>query len=121
MTAPVLETKSESINMTAPVTATIEGEYHTITFGMPKSYTLETLPTPNDSRVEIVTIPEKKMAVLRFSWFRNSERIQSKKQELIDLLKNDGIATIGEPQYAGYNGPWTPPWMNRHEVLVEVK
>jgi effector-binding domain-containing protein len=123
MTAPVVEKKStsESIAMTAPVIATIEGESHTIAFGMPKSYTLETLPTPNDSRIQIVTIPEKKMAVIRFSWYRTDARVQSKKQELLDVLKKDQVIVVGEPQYAGYNAPWTPPWMTRNEVLVEIK
>lgn len=115
------ELGSEPIAMTAPVMATIEGESHTIAFGMPKSYTLETLPTPNDSRVEIVTIPEKKMAVIRFSWFRTDARVQSKKQELLNVLKKENVTVIGEPQYAGYNGPGTPPWMTRNEVLVEIK
>lgn len=114
-------TKKESIAMTAPVMATIEGESHTIAFGMPKSYTLETLPVPNDSRIEIVTIPEKKMAVIRFLWFRTDTRVQSKKQELLDVLKKENVAVIGEPQYAGYNAPWTPPWMIRNEVLVEIE
>lgn len=130
MTTPVIEQKtaltkpksvSQSIAMTAPVIATIEGESHTIAFGMPKSYTLDTFPTPNDSRVEIVTIPEKKMAVIRFSWYRTDARVQSKKQELLDVLKKDNVAVVGEPQYAGYNAPWTPPWMTRNEVLVEIK
>lgn len=122
MTAPVMEKKSsESIAMTAPVMANIEGESHTIAFGMPKSYTLETLPTPTDSRVKLVTIPEKKMAVIRFSWIRTDARVQSKKQELIEVLKKDGVSTVGEPQYAGYNAPWTPPWMTRNEVLLEVR
>jgi effector-binding domain-containing protein len=123
MTAPVVEKKStsESIAMTAPVMATVEGESHTIAFGMPKSYTLETLPVPNDSRVEIVTIPEKKMAAIRFSWFRTDARVQSKKQELLDALKKDNVFVIGDPQYAGYNAPWTPPWMTRNEILVEIK
>lgn len=123
MTAPVVErtSTSEPIAMTAPVMATVEGESHTIAFGMPRSYTLETLPTPTDSRVQIVTIPEKKMAAIRFSWFRTDARVQSKKQELIAALEKDGVKVIGEPQYAGYNAPWTPPWMTRHEVLVEIK
>lgn len=121
MTAPVVEQKvSESIAMTTPVTADINGDSHTISFGMPKSYTLETLPTPKDERVKIVTIPEKKMAAIRFSWSRGSERVEEKKQELLQALSRDNIKTIGEPQYAGYDGPWTPPWMTRHEVLVEV-
>ncbi len=127
MTAPVIEksvdgkSTSQSIAMTAPVMANIEGESHTIAFGMPKSYTLETLPTPNDSRVSLVTVPEKKMAVIRFSWWRTDARVQSKKQELIDSLKKDNVSAIGGPQYAGYNAPWTPPWMNRNEVLIEIK
>ena len=123
MTAPVVEKKSasESIAMTAPVMANIEGESHTIAFGMPKSYTLETLPTPDDPRVKIETVNEKKMAAIRFSWIRTDSRVQSKKQELLDALKKDNVLVIGEPQYAGYNAPWTPPWMMRSEVLVEVR
>ena len=123
MTAPVIEksSSSESIAMTAPVMASIEGESHTIAFGMPRSYTLDTLPTPTDSRVHLTTIPEKKMAVLRFSWIRTDARVQSKKEELLAILKKESVTTIGSPQYAGYNAPWTPPWMTRNEVLVEIK
>lgn len=123
MTAPVIEKKSvsESISMTAPVLATIEGESHIIAFGMPKSYTIDTLPTPNDSRIEIVTVPEKKMAAIRFSGFRTESRVQLKKEKLLEILNRDTVRVIGEPQYAGYNGPWTPPWMTRNEVLVEIE
>lgn len=123
MTAPVIEktSVSEPIAMTAPVTATVEGETHTITFGMPRSYTLETLPVPTDKRVQLVTIPEKRMAVNRFSWIRTDARLKVKKQELLETLKKDNIMVVGELQYAGYNAPWTPPWMTRHEVLVEIR
>jgi hypothetical protein len=123
MTSPVIEQKSvsESIAMTSPVMASVDGETRTIAFGMPKSYTLETLPVPNDSRVQIVTIPEKKLAVLRFSWMRNAARVQTKKSELLASLKKDGATVLGEVQYAGYNAPWTPPWMIRNEVMVEVE
>ncbi|MBU0750126.1 heme-binding protein [Patescibacteria group bacterium] len=122
MTAPVVEKTagSEKIAMTAPVVASLEGESHTISFGMPSSYTLETLPTPTDSRVEIVTVPEMKMAVLRFSWLRTDARVQSKKEELLSALARDGVTVSGLVQYAGYNAPWTPPWMTRNEVMVEI-
>lgn len=122
MTSPVIEkeSRSETVAMTSPVLASIEGQSHTIAFAMPRSYTLETLPTPTDPRVQIVTISEKKMAVIRFSWLRTDARVQSKKQALLAVLKNDGITVIGELQYAGYNAPWTPPWMARHEVLVGI-
>jgi hypothetical protein len=126
MTAPVLEgsvdtdTTSTPIAMTAPVLAGIDGESHTISFGMPRSYTRDTLPIPNDSRVTIVEVPERMMAVKRFSWWRSTSRIQSKKDQLLNALKKDSLIPVGSPYYAGYNGPGTPPWMVRHEVLVEI-
>lgn len=125
MTAPVLaqkETKaSENISMTAPVIATTEGDYQLISFVMPSSYTLETLPTPNDSRVKLVTIPAKKYAVMGFSWYRSDSRIKTMQEKLLNALAQDGVETVGEPSYAGYNAPWTPPWMTRNEVLIEIK
>ncbi len=122
MTAPVVEQKhrGQSIAMTAPVMANIEGESHTIAFGMPRSYTRATLPTPTDSRVTIVEVPAKKMAAKRFTMWRTDTRVESKKKELLSALSNDKIPVIGQPQYAGYNAPWTPPWMMRNEVLIEI-
>lgn len=127
MTAPVVAEKgevkkvSESISMTAPAVATTEGDSQTISFGMPRSYTLETLPTPNDPRVKIVMIPAKRYAVMQFSWYRSDTRIKSMQDKLRRALARDGVATDGSIAYAGYNAPWTPPWMTRNEVLVEIK
>jgi hypothetical protein len=121
MTTPVLEKKSESIAMTTPVMASIEGEEHVISFGMPKKYTLETLPVPIDDRISIVVIPQKKMAVMRFGWYRTDARVQEKKKVLLDILRKEGIQTLSEPYYAGYNAPWTPPWLTRNEILIEIE
>ncbi|MCE9643741.1 heme-binding protein [Candidatus Parcubacteria bacterium] len=123
MTAPVREQKqpSERIAMTAPVVAHTEGDARVIAFVMPKSYSLATLPTPNDSRVRLVEVPAKKMAVLQFSWFRSSERIQKREEQLLSMLSRDKVEVIGGPSYAGYNAPWTPPWMARNEVMVEIR
>lgn len=123
MTSPVMEqrVRGQSIAMTAPVMANIEGEVHTIAFGMPRSYTLATLPKPTDSRVVLVEVSARKMAVKRFSWWRTDSRVQAKKHELLDALARDMVTIVGEPQYAGYNAPWTPPWMIRNEVMVEIR
>lgn len=123
MTSPVVtqEAASEKIAMTAPVVVANESETRTISFGMPKSYTLDTLPTPSDSRVKIVEIPEKKFAVLRFAGYRTDARIHAKEQQLLEMLSRDGVEVLSKPSYAGYNAPGTPPWMTRNEVLVEVK
>jgi len=71
---------------------------------------------PNDSRVKLVKVPSKKMAVLHFSWLRNSNRISRMEKKLLLALLRDKIEMIGSPLYAGYNAPWTPPWMTRNEI-----
>ena len=123
MTAPVVarnEKASESIAMTAPVVATTEGDSQIISFSMPRSYTLETLPTPNDPRVKIVMIPTKKYAAMEFSWYRSDERVKNMQEKLLSALTRDGVVAEGNMAYAGYNAPWTPPWMTRNEVMIEI-
>ena len=123
MTAPVIEqgVTSEKISMTAPVLATTQGESHVISFGMPRSQTLQTLPEPGDSRVKIVEIPAKQFAVIKFSWLRTNNRIEKMETRLLKLISRDNVEILGSPMYAGYNAPWTPPWMTRNEVMVEIK
>jgi len=122
MTAPVKEQKlvSEKIAMTAPVQINSEGKSRVVSFVMPKSYSLETLPIPNDSRVKLVKVPSKKMAVLLFSWSRNNNRIIKMEKKLLSALLRDKIEIIDIPLYAGYNAPWTPPWMVRNEIMIEI-
>lgn len=124
MTAPVTQQElstSQRIAMTAPVFVGMKGDTHTISFGMPSTYTMETLPTPTDSRVTLVTVSEKTYAVMKFSWYRTDARVKAKQSALIRALQRDSVEVIGNPQYAGYNAPWTPPWMMRNEVMIEVK
>lgn len=127
MTAPVVVQKKDSadvwenIAMTAPVLVTTKDNSQIISFSMPSSYTLKSLPTPTDSRVKIVTVPTKKYAAMRFRWYRSDGRIKNMQEKLLSALHLDGIATQGNISYAGYNAPWTPPWMVRNEVLVEIQ
>ena len=110
----------KNIAMTSPVLATVEGSSQTVSFGMPRAYALDALPIPNDPRVKIVTIPAKKYAVMRFSGYRSDSRIKRMQEKLLSALTRDSLAPQGAAAYAGYNAPWTPPWMTRHEVLVEI-
>ena len=123
MTAPVVarESVSEKIAMTSPVVATKSGDSRIISFGMPRSYTLGTLPMPTDSRVKLVEIPEEKYAVMKFSWLATEKRVQRFERELAVALSIDHVETLGVVAYAGYDAPWTPPWMRRQEVLVKIK
>jgi hypothetical protein len=67
MTAPVTQAPREQIAMTAPVTQSSAGDSWTISFTMPASYTMETLPTPANPNVRLVPQAARRMAVVRFS------------------------------------------------------
>lgn len=121
MTTPVIENESEIIAMTAPVVEQDSPKNQKIfSFVMPKQYNLENLPQPLDSRVKIKKIESKKIAVLTFSGFYSEKKITAKKELLKQYLDRDGLkyTTIS---WAGYNPPWTPPFMRRLEVWAELQ
>jgi len=122
MTTPVTERQSESIAMTTPVSETvIENNNRVVAFVMPEGYTLATLPTPNDERIEIVEVPAHTSAVVRYSGYNNTEKVTHTKEKLLEYLKRDGVVVVGVPRGAGYNPPSTPSFMRRNEVLVDIK
>ena len=89
--APVtLNPKSEKIAMTSPVSQQSSGEQWRIAFVMPASYTMETLPTPEDSRVQLQEVPERLVATLRYSGSPNDTRYQKRERMLRDWIRDKG-------------------------------
>lgn len=120
MTAPVVQTPSQRIAMTAPVIQEKKDNQYTISFVMPRQYTLDTIPHPNNSQVVLKKVPAKKVAVMRFSGLFSQEKAEDKKEQLIQWLKELGIKHENHAHYSRYNPPGTPPFMNRHEVWINV-
>jgi hypothetical protein len=113
MTAPVV---SEQIAMTAPVLS----ESDSIAFVMPEGLTLETTPEPLDELVKIVEIPERVIAALKFSGRWSNSIFKKKSKEMLEELTKAGIKTVGQVFTMRYNGPFTPWFMRRNEVAVEI-
>lgn len=121
MTAPVLtEPEGESIAMTAPVAATREGDGWQVMFVLPEEYTAENAPRPTDANVEIATVPARRMAVVTFSGSLGDDSIAEARERLAAWLGDRPEAPTGAWQAAGYNPPWTLPWLRRNEVMVPV-
>jgi effector-binding domain-containing protein len=121
MTAPVSqEASSEKIPMTAPVNQEKVGEAWRITFLMPSSLTMETLPEPLDPRVKLMKIPGRLMAALSYSGTWSRERYEGKEQRLKELIRQRGLKIEGEPVFARYNPPFMPWFLRRNEVLIPV-
>ncbi len=121
MTTPVINEKSEPIAMTAPVITEKKEESYTMSFVMPKEYTLETLPSPNNNKVKIREVPAHKTAVLRFTGFSNEKRVNGKKAKLESLLQENNIQFNPKLTSAFYNTPWHFPWLRRNEIWAEIQ
>ncbi len=123
MTSPVLKSaddEGDKIPMSAPVIKEAEGESGTIAFVMPPGSTMEGLPQPKSPTVRLKEVPPRKVAVVTFSGVAGADVIKAKTELLLKALQRDGIQVKSAPSVALYNPPWTPPFMRRNEVMVEV-
>jgi hypothetical protein len=127
MTVPVIETQgkvsSEKISMTAPVLMDSgEDGKMTMSFSMPKKYSLADLPEPNDKRVKLATVDEHFVCALVFSGFWGKEKNAKLSEELKTWLKNHPeYRPVSNPFFAGYNPPWTLPFLRRNEILIKLE
>jgi len=118
MTAPVVtRDASEKIEMTAPVISeeTEKGWY--VSFNMPKQYTKETLPVPNNSEVKIIEIPAEKFAVISFSGLVREKKYAEMLSLLNEEMKKRNLDPKGTAILARYNPPWTLPFLRRNELM----
>ena len=112
--------EARSIAMTAPVTQAGSGRRHVVGCVMPSSYTRETLPLPNDPRITIREVPSRLVAVARYSGTWSEERYREHEAALRVALAKAGYTAAGPPVFARYNPPFTPWFLRRNEVLVEL-
>ena len=122
MTAPVSQSKSEKIAMTAPVNQSDLGNGQwRVSFVMPDKYTLETLPTPNDKNVYFLSVPARKVLVIRFSGRWTDKNFNEHEQYLMQTLKANNLKSKGAPWTARYNPPIMPGFMRRNEVMIQLR
>ncbi len=122
MTAPVSQAKSEKIAMTAPVSQTRKTDgIWLVSFVMPKNYTLQTLPIPNDPTVYFKTIPARKVLAIRFSGRWTDDNFNQHESKLLAALKTHGLKSTGATWTARYNPPIMPSFMRRNEVMIQLR
>jgi hypothetical protein len=113
-----------NISMTSPV---IQSENSPdekkwiVQFMMPSKYNIESLPKPLDSKVHFKIIPGKKIAAVNYS----GRWTESNYQENLSVLKKEiekaQLKTKGVPLWARYNSPFTPWFLRRNEILIEIE
>ena len=124
MTAPVqmsMDGSGQKMDMTAPVQQIENKNFLQVAFMLPSKFDMENAPIPTDDRVSIKQIPARIMAVIRYSG-RWTEKNRSKYEyRLRENLELHAITAISQTESAAYNPPFTPPFMRRNEIMLEVE
>jgi len=117
----------ERLTMSAPVLTTLANGAgtnqimtRTVAFVMPADRALASLPAPEDPRVRLRAVPERRVAVLAFRGNYASDLPSERRQELIVRLADAGFLTRGSAYFAGYDPPSTLPPLRRNEIMIEL-
>ncbi len=121
MTTPIGQAnESQEIDMTTPVGQELVAGKWAVSFMMPASFTMDTVPEPKDSSVIIREVPARQMASIRYSGFWNEEGYLSNKEKLEAWVAEKGLTITGEAVWARYNPPFMPWFLRRNEILVPI-
>jgi hypothetical protein len=121
MTAPVSQQAAgQKIDMTAPVgQQAVKGKW-AVSFMMPASYTLETLPVPDDNNIILRQVPARRIAAVRYSGFWSEKNYLENKSQLETWINKNKLSIIGDAVWARYNAPFTPWFLRRNEILIPI-
>lgn len=121
MTAPVSqEQSSEKIAMTAPVSQEATEGGWVVSFMMPASFTMDTIPEPIDPAVTIRQLPAYRAASIRYSGFWSEENYNKHLNELRTWMDKQSLRATGPAVWARYNAPFIPWFMRRNEILLPI-
>jgi hypothetical protein len=88
---------------------------------LPSTYTLETLPVPNNDRVKLIKVEWYTAAALSYTLWATQEKVEKNKQRLRKYVQRDNLKIIGEPISAQYNPPLSFPLLRRNEIIAEIR
>ena len=111
---------SSKINMTAPVIEFDGVNGKTMNFFLPESYSIQNAPDPNISYVKLVAFKGGLFAVIKYSGRSSDSNFLKYSKILKDILKKDRIKIIDKEIKATYNGPMTPFFLRRNEVMFRI-
>ena len=119
MTIPV--TQSIKIDMTTPVTQKFQDGKIIMRFFLPRKFQPETAPQPLNEDLSIVVVKGGKYAVMKYSGRSTVKNFEKHSKLLLEALSVNKITTLDDPIKATFNGPLTPFFVRRNEVMIRIK
>ena len=126
MTAPVMALDEargtgEKISMTAPVTGEKTARGWRYAFVLPSDYTIDTAPIPDSPEITLKRLPARQAAVVRYSGSWGEGAYEKNLAELRSWMRQNNLEADSLPRVAGYDPPWTLPFLRRNEIIIDIK
>ena len=112
---------NQKITMTSPVEMWNDESTTNMAFTMPSEYSFTNLPEPNNKNINLVKIPERLVAVKKFSGFYGSKKVKKIAVKLGQSLMKRNLQSNGSYILAVYDPPTTLPFLRRNEILMPIK
>lgn len=111
---------AQPIAMTTPVLYRGEGSAEAMAFVLPATMRPEEAPAPLDPTVRIATRQAGTYAAVRMKGRRRSGGRERALSEIGSAVEKSGWMLDGPPEFAFYDPPWIPWFMEKNEVLRRV-
>ena len=111
---------TQALPMTTPVLYRGPGESPSMAFVMPSGMPAARVPAPLDRDVQIVTREPGCFAVLRIRGGRGARARELARDSMRDALKDAEWVLEGEPEFAFYDPPWIPSFLEKNELVWRV-
>ena len=112
--------RSQKIAMTTPVYIQKKNNGKTMAFVLPASMHKDEVPAPTGINVKTGIRPSGAYAVYRYSGKRIDGGSKDAKRLLNEWIVRKGYRSLSEPINAYYDTPWTPPFLRRNELMIQV-
>jgi len=114
--------KQSDIAMTAPVIMGNKADKQSMmSFVLPSKYTMKAAPVPTNEAVTLRELKDYTVAAITFSGLLSDSNVEKNKDILMKWLDENNYKMTGSYRKAGYDAPFTLPWMRRNEVLIPIE
>jgi hypothetical protein len=110
----------EQIECVTPVLTTMQGGKYITSFVMPPHRSVASIPQPDDMRVELREVPERRVAVFPFHGRFTNENFMWQEKKFLRALVDAGLVAKGSVTLATYDSPATMPALRKNELWIEV-
>ena len=92
-----------------------------MSFVLPERFSLDSAPQPANNQVTLRYVEPRRVASIRFNGGFNRGNGETNRLALANWLSANDLEHLRDWKLAGYDAPFTIPFLRRNEILVTLR